>query len=281
MIKEKRVSGIQQFGILFIRQLYMLKSNIRKLLMILMLPVATAVIVGVVSGDEVFVTYEDTKSTLFAYVCVAIWIGLFNSILKREYMSNLSLMAYISSKFTVQAFICLFQSLILMLVSSFFVEFPKEGIITYSFEAETFITIFLIMIASDALGLFISSIVRSGDIANIIAPIVLIIQLVMSGVLFELNGAAEALSNITFSKWGMEGLGAIAGMNDLEYYQIVHAKDEITRKTLTDVIERKVNDGFASTSENLIKIWLVLLGFSIALILLSSLILRLVSKDSR
>ena len=234
MIKEKRVSGIQQFGILFIRQLYMLKSNIRKLLMILMLPVATAVIVGVVSGDEVFVTYEDTKSTLFAYVCVAIWIGLFNSIqeicrersiLKREYMSNLSLMAYISSKFTVQAFICLFQSLILMLVSSFFVEFPKEGIITYSFEAETFITIFLIMIASDALGLFISSIVRSGDIANIIAPIVLIIQLVMSGVLFELNGAAEALSNITFSKWGMEGLGAIAGMNDLEYYQIVHAKD--------------------------------------------------------
>ena len=58
MIKEKRVSGIQQFGILFIRQLYMLKSNIRKLLMILMLPVATAVIVGVVSGDEVLTFFH-------------------------------------------------------------------------------------------------------------------------------------------------------------------------------------------------------------------------------
>ena len=104
---SKRISVFKQTLILIIRQLYILKSNIKKILMIILLPVATAVIVGIVSGDDVFVTLEDTKSTLFTIVCVSIWIGLFNSIqeicqertiLKREYMSDLKLISYIVSK---------------------------------------------------------------------------------------------------------------------------------------------------------------------------------------
>ncbi len=289
-MNSKNVSGAGQFFILFVRQLYILKSNIKKLLMIILLPVITAVIVGAVSGEDVFVTYEDTKSTLFAIVCVSIWIGLFNSIqeicqersiLKREYMANLRLISYISSKFVVQAILCLIQSAILLWVCGLFIEFPGEGLVTGSFVLDSFISVFLIMLASDALGLFISSLVKSGDIANIIAPVVLILQLVMSGVLFELEGFADTLSNVTFSKWGMECLGSIADMNNLELYMLHYAKDEPTRQTLESVIERKVYDGFTATSEHLIKTWLILLGFCVILILISSVMLRHVAKDSR
>lgn len=289
-LNNQQVSGLRQFSILLVRQLYILKANIKKLLMIIFLPVVTAAIVGAVSGKDVFITYEDTKSTLFAIICVAIWIGLFNSIqeicqerkiLKREYMANLKLISYISSKFVVQAILCLFQSAILLLVCSFFVKFPENGLATDSFMLDSFISVYLIMLASDALGLFISSIVKSGDIANIIAPVVLILQLVMSGALFELEGFAKSISNITFSKWGMECLGSIADMNHLELYMIYYAKDDVTRQTLESVMERKIEDGFIATSDHLIKTWLILIGFCLGLILISSIILRLVSKDSR
>ena len=44
--------------------------------MIIFLPVVTAAIVGAVSGKDVFITYEDTKSTLFAILILAVVISL-------------------------------------------------------------------------------------------------------------------------------------------------------------------------------------------------------------
>lgn len=287
---SKRISVFKQTLILIIRQLYILKSNIKKILMIILLPVATAVIVGIVSGDDVFVTLEATKSTLFTIVCVSIWIGLFNSIqeicqertiLKREYMSDLKLISYITSKFTVQALLCLLQTTVFIIVCSFFINFPEKGLVTSGFLGDTYISVFLIMLASDCLGLLISSLVKSGDIANIIAPVVLILQLVMSGVLFDLSGFAEKISYLTFSKWGMESLGSLADMNNLELYMIHYAKDDLTRQTLESVVEHEVNEGFTASTEHILNVWLILLGFSVILVLFSALILRNVAKDSR
>lgn len=286
----KKKSAAQQMGTLIMRQVFILRSNIKKLLMIILLPVVTAVIVCGVSSNRMFESYEDTKSTLFTMVCVAIWIGLFNSIqeicqergiLKREYMANLKLFSYISSKFIVQAVLCLLQALVFLSICGIFIEFPEEGIITGNATLDIFVTMFLIMLASDAMGLLISSLVKSGDLANIIAPVILILQLVMSGVLFTLEGATKYISYVTVSKWGMEGLGSIAKLNDLEMNVILEAKDDATRQTLESVMEREVEDIFSATTSHIIETWLILIGFSVLFLILASLALRRISKDTR
>ncbi len=286
----RQVSAMGQFLILTERQMFILKANLKKLLMIVLLPVVTAIIVGAVSGSDVFVTYENTKSCLFAIVCVSIWIGLFNSIqeicqergvLKREYMANLRLISYISSKFFVQAILCLIQTGVFLGVCSMFVNFSRPGLITPSYFSDMYITVFLIMLASDALGLFVSSVVKSGDIANITAPIILIVQLVLSGVLFDLEGFGEFCSYLTFGKWGMDGLGALSDMNHIDLYLVKYAPDEPTRQTLMAVMPHNPYDGFSYTPGSLLKTWLILIGFCVLLVFMSSLVLRLVAKDSR
>ena len=289
-MENKQISVFAQIVILIKRQFSILKANIKKLLMVTLLPIVTAVIVGAVSSEKAFVTYEDTKSTLFTMVCVAIWIGLFNSIqeicqergiLKREYMANLKMFAYVTSKFTVQFLLCLLQSVLFLGICALMMDFPSDGVVSGSFMADAFISVFLLMLASDTLGLFVSSVVKSGDIANITAPIILIVQLVLSGVLFDLTGITEKFSYITFSKWGMDALGSVADINSLEMRMIAEAKDDATRNMLETAVERKVYDGFDANTQHVVWIWLILLMFVVILMAVSSLILRRIAKDSR
>ena len=63
-----------------------------------------------------------TKSLLFSLSCSGFWIGMLNAIqeickervvLKREYMTGLSLSAYVLSKAVVLGILCLVQSVLL------------------------------------------------------------------------------------------------------------------------------------------------------------------------
>ena len=83
----------------------------QRLLVLLLQPFLIAVLLYIVSDENIFSIYESTKSMLFALSCSGIWIGLFNSIqeickerpiVKREYMANLRLPGYILSKFSFQ-----------------------------------------------------------------------------------------------------------------------------------------------------------------------------------
>lgn len=49
-----------------------------------------------------------------------------------------------------------------------------------------------------------------------VAPFILIVQLLFSGILFELKGAGKYLSYVTVSKWSVGALGAISDLNNLE-----------------------------------------------------------------
>ena len=70
-------------------------------------------------------------------------------------------------------------------------HFIKEGVIT-SPVIELFVTFFLILLGSDALALLISSLVTNENTAMTVMPFALIIELVMAGQIFALEGAAES-----------------------------------------------------------------------------------------
>ena len=56
------------------------------------------------------------------------------------------------------------------------------------------------------MGFIISSIAKSGDKAMTAAPFVLIIQLLFSGILFNLEGMGKKISYCTVSRWSVEAL---------------------------------------------------------------------------
>ncbi len=208
---------------IYIRKNFRLFMNQKDWKFILIAAVISFLVCSIV-GENMFTTYEDTKSGFFAIISAAIWIGIFNSIqrickehntITSEYRSGLHISSYIMSHVIFDFFICLIQTAILMAICCVFIDFPSEGIIMPA-VAEYFITLFLVVWGSDIMGIMISSVASTPNAAMTAMPFVLILQLVMSGVLFSLEGWSEVIANITFSKWGMSALGSVADLNSEE-----------------------------------------------------------------
>ena len=185
------------------------------------------------ADENVFNIYESTKSILFALSCSGIWIGMFDSIqeickerviLKREYMANLKLPCYMMSKFVLQMLLGMVQAVT---------------------------TIWLTVVAAIAMGFIISSIAKSGDKAMTAAPFVLIIQLLFSGILFNLEGMGKKISYCTVSRWSVEALGSIARLNKLELKM------------------------------QAVSSWGILIGMTVVTMVLGTILLKNVAKDRR
>lgn len=277
--RQKGHAGSDLF-ILIRRYLELIKNDTQRLTMLFLQPVLIALLLSLVANENVFEIYEDTKSILFALSCAGIWIGLFNSIqeickerviLKREYMANLKLPVYIASKFLVQTLLGAMQSFLMITIFAFAVGMPEEGIFLEAPYLEMYVTLFLTVEASMALGFVISSLVKSGDKAMTLAPFVLIIQLLFSGILFELKDAAEYIAWVTISKWSVESFGSLSRLNDL------------TMKIQKDFpqIEHEAQEIFEATVSHLSMRWGIMAGMMLVCAVLCTFLLRSLSKDSR
>lgn len=265
---------------LLLRDFELFLNNFKKLLSTFVFPILIGLLITLVSKETIFENYDNTKSALFTIVCAGIYVGMFNSltiivkerkIVKREYMTNMKITSYISALVIFQAIICLIQSFLFMTVFWYTMDFPTDGIVFSSAYYEYLITLFLIMFSSDLLGMVISSAVKSSEIANLIAPIIIIIQLVLCGVLFTLEDNVEYISYITISKWGMEAIGSISNLNDLP----LKLQEEFP------MIPHEVEDIYEASQSHLFMNWGILLLFCVVLVLVSIILLRRVEKDAR
>ena len=277
---KKKSSGIRQFGILTMRYAELMKNDLPRLLLLFLQPVLIGLLLGVVADGRVFEIYESTKSILFALSCAGIWIGLFNSIqeickerviLKREYMGNLKLWSYALSKFAVQILVGAAQSAVMTGVFAFAVGLPERGILLKAGFPEMFVTVWLTVTASMALGFILSALVRSGDKAMACAPFVLIVQLLFSGILFELKGLGSKIAYATVSKWSVESLGSIAGLNSLT----MKLQEEIPN------MEHEFQEIFEFSKRHLLTHWGVLAAMAAFCGIVTTVLLRNVAKDGR
>ena len=208
-------------------------------------------LISTVTGEDLFVTDKATQNGSFALVCACIWTGIFNSIrtvcrerdiIKREHRTGLRMSSYVAAHMIHEGALSMVEALlaaiIIWLVNN--KHFIKSGVILPP-GIELFICFFLIIFASDIFAMMISSVVTNENTAMTVMPFALIVQMIFAGVVFELEGITEKISYVTISRWGMNGLCAIANYNKLTYFSYVKE--------------------WESTPENLIKIWLVLLGF--------------------
>jgi ABC transport system ATP-binding/permease protein len=77
------------------------------------------------------------------------------------------------------------------------------------------ITSFLTLLASYCLGLLVSSAVKSIAQANSALPLLLIPQIIFSGVLFKSEGTANYISWFMLSRWSIGAYGSLVNINAL------------------------------------------------------------------
>ena len=243
--------------------------------------VIIAALVASVVGENMFTTYESTKSGFFTIVSACIWIGIFNSvqsickeheIIRSEYRQGMRLSSYIFANVGWQFLLCLIQSCVIFGVCLVFIDFNTEGIITSAY-VEYFITIFLLTFGSAIMGIMLSSIAGNPTTAMTIMPFVLILQLIMSGVLFELSGMSKKIAYITFSKWGMSAFGSIADLNNAKYPLKISAAYPMVERLETEAC-------YDCVAGNLFTAWGWCIGLLICCIGISILSLKIKNRDS-
>jgi ABC-type transport system involved in multi-copper enzyme maturation permease subunit len=75
-----------------------------------------------------------------------------------------------------------------------------------------YITTFLTLFASLNLGLMVSACVKNSSQANSILPIILLPQIIFSGVLFNIEKGANYLAWLMLSRWSIGAYGTLVGI---------------------------------------------------------------------
>lgn len=240
-----------------------------------------ALIVAAVVGDNMFTDYESTKSGFFTIASACIWIGIFNSIqsicreheiIRSEYRQGTRLSSYIMANVRWQFVLCLVQSMVIFVICVLFIDFNSKGIVTSAY-VEYFVTMFLLTFGSAVLGIMISSISGNPTTAMTIMPFVLILQLILSGVLFDLSGWSENIAYITYSKWGMSAMGSIADLNSSDFPLKIS-------KAFPDVVRLETESCYDHEASNLLVSWGWCLGITAVCIIVSILSLKIKNRDS-
>lgn len=271
-IISKKKSFLKQLINLITRYIKLITNDLQQLLLLLLQAPIIALALSVVASSELYQSYEDTKAILFSLGCSCIWLGLLNSvqeickekvILQKEHMADLKLSAYLFSKFIVQAILAFIQALIMVWIFQKVEGKSPNSILIDSFW-DVQIICFLTILCAAALGLFISSAVKNANIAMSIIPLLLVPQLLFSGMLFELEGAIEMVSNVVLCRWTVEGLGTTSNLNDL-----THLAQEIN-----PMIKVEPEKYFEFTETHMQKVILIILAMTAIELLGSYVLLR-------
>ncbi len=271
-IENKKKPFLKQLIILIKRYIKLISNDIQQLLILFAQAPIVAVLLALVTTDDLYKSYDDTKAILFSLGCASIWLGLLNSvqeickekvILQKEHMADLKLSAYLLSKFIVQGILAFIQALLLV-----FIFQKMAGSSEYSILIDSFWDIqlicFLSILSSATMGLFISAFVKNANIAMTIIPLVLVPHLLFSGMLFKLEGVSDFISNFVLCRWTVEGLGTSANLNELTHLV----------QTINPMIEVETENYFTFTVEHMQHIIFVIILMTLALLLGSYVVLR-------
>lgn len=163
----------------------------------------------------------DAQKVLFIMAFATVLFGCINgareivkeaAIYNRERAVNLGILPYMFSKIVVLGMLCLFQSVVLVLV----VELgePLHQGIFLPPVLETYITLALTSLAGLMVGLTISAIAPNNDRAISFVPIILIPQVIFSGAIIPLKDwFTQVLAVIFPTRWAMAALGSSIGLH--------------------------------------------------------------------
>ncbi|MER2513556.1 MAG: FHA domain-containing protein [Nitrosomonas ureae] len=233
------------------------------------------------------------QKLLFMLALAANLLGIFaaayeivkeEAIYQRERMINLKIASYLMSKIAILGFFALVQCALLLMVVRFKVYYPNQGVFLPSI-IEMYITLFLATVASISLGLLISSLIRNQSTIIYVILLVLFVQIIFAGAIFDLPKEAKPISYLTTTRWTLEALGSTVNMELLRSQGVTCLEPEDdTQRQLMGEFEAPCKSGQQKLTPSynfnvtyrheiihLISRWLVLTVFAIIFIGLAAL----------
>lgn len=259
----------------------------------------TALIVAFVIESDTFVSYSATRTSVFVIICSSIWIGLFNSIqticteriaIKRDHKSHaVPYRVFLFAHLALDFLLCLTESTIVM---AFVLFCHRNGLLVSGSGSFNFfgilglyLTVFLVTYASDVLGLMVSAIARTSGEASTAMPFVLILQFIISGFIFRLEGIFKTISDFTISKWGMQAACIALDVNTLSTdVENVGNSSKQQMEVINRYLEYQKSDyirAYNPADFHFLKSILVLLLFIFAEILIAMIFMKLIDFDKR
>lgn len=226
-------------------------------------------------GKEYLFRFNDNfPAFILMSIIVALFMGLTVSaeeiirdrkILKRESFLNLSWNSYLLSKVIILFSLSAIQTLSFVLIGHLILEVEWRMILPY------WIMLFSVSCMSNVLGLNISSAFNSAVTVYIMIPLLLIPQMILSGLLFrydKLNeiistkGKVPLIADLMASRWAFEGLAVYTFMNNSytkPFYTLekIEAQADFRSSFLVDELEKKrkfIADNIGQPSDSLRKI---------------------------
>ena len=179
-----------------------------------------AMLMVLVFGDDVSVKVNDsnwsdvaktTAVTIFLLGLSALWFGCSNAVREvvgewaiyhRERMVNLKIPAYVASKFTVLGGLCVVQCVVLLTIVHWGCGLKSSGF-------SMFFALLMISLVGIGMGLTLSSVAKTSEVAIALLPIILIPMVILGGVMqpvHRMNSGIQVLSNLVPSRWGFEAM---------------------------------------------------------------------------
>jgi ABC-type multidrug transport system permease subunit len=182
-------------------------------------------------------------------------------IFRREKAVNLKPTAYVLSKMLVLGIFAVFQVGAFLLMLAMVVDFGFEGALVDIGILELFVSLFLAVVASIALGLFLSAIVPSQDVVLYAILAQLFVQIVLTGTMFPLENNPASL--ISPGYWATLSAGSTVDIPGLNEKSRVCSVNEIPNmqtgaKELKVICSDAVQDiavAYEHTEDNLLYTW--------------------------
>jgi ABC-type multidrug transport system ATPase subunit len=196
---------------------------------------------------------------LFIFSCLSIWVGLSSSvqaivkeasIYYRERLVNLGILPYLGSKVVVHGGLAFVQTLLMVITVLLLFQSPEPKLLPWAVGLG--MTSFITLGANISLGLMISSWIKTEDQGNNLLPLIMLFQMILSGVPFKLEGWSTSLSFLTLSRWSTHAYAALVNLNAM----IPDAVTLPNGETLPRVVE--VSHNYEATWQNLGECWWIL-----------------------
>ncbi len=210
----RRVSAIRQAAVLIHRYLAIWRGDRLALLAMLGQSLLIAILLGLVFGNlgemsNPTARTARTKNLLLLLAVSCFWLGCNTAakelvkervIFLRERDFNLRVLSYFTSKLLVLALIGLVQATLLFGIVR--VWCGPGGSMPWQWA-----TLVELAMAGTAVGLLISALARSEEVATALVPIAVIPQIILANVVAPLSGLAQALAQgLVTVYWGQKGL---------------------------------------------------------------------------
>lgn len=266
-----RPSALKSFWLLLKREVSLLVGNGRAIGSYIAIPLVLALILGVVANkDELYISHNTTKAMMFSLSACAFFAGVFDSIgvfankkrIEIEVFHGLKTGPYVMAVSVVMTVLCLVQSLVLYCVFTHLAGLPSDFIYKAGFDM--FVTAFLCTYSAAMLGMMCSSLLAN---TTYLAPVLVVIQIVFSGMIFTLEGVTKSVSRFVSCHWAMNALSAICDLNSLPV--------EVDVPNIGTTSIYYSNSDFDPESFTLFSSWLMLLVLGIGALLICLLVMRL------